>query len=220
MSITAVIANHNYAHYIEACLQSAAHFCDEVLVYDDGSTDESLDIIPEALLAGRRSTASGSALWAFNKGIDAAKCDYILFLDSDNYLVSRPGTEADYTYSDIRLVDGRDKPLGEWRYPGWPTTAEHALKNFHESASMPMPAGGAWRTAFLRENGCRWIQWKTSRAAADFRTYIEWLQFGPTIAYRPETSLVFRIHAAQSSQSPDKGRAMKEAALLARGYRL
>ncbi len=84
-----IIPNYNKEKYIEECLQSITNQTldkskYEVLVIDDGSTDNSLDIIkkyPVKLFHTERKGAGG----ARNLGIEKATGEYILFLDSDDY---------------------------------------------------------------------------------------------------------------------------------------
>ena len=85
-----IIPNYNKEKYIRRCLnsiftQSINKQNYEVIVIDDGSTDGSVDIIKEydvKLLNSNRLGAGG----ARNKGLDIAKGNYIILLDSDDYL--------------------------------------------------------------------------------------------------------------------------------------
>jgi glycosyltransferase involved in cell wall biosynthesis len=82
-----VIPNYNCAPYLEDCLNSifAQSFNDyEVIVIDDGSTDNSLDIINRynvQLFHSPRLRPGG----ARNIGLSHATGEYIVFLDSDDY---------------------------------------------------------------------------------------------------------------------------------------
>lgn len=86
-----IVPNYNKGEYINECLnsifaQTYKNF--EVIVIDDGSTDNSLEeinkFLPVTLLTTDRLQAGG----ARNKGLSVAKGDYIIFLDSDDYLIS------------------------------------------------------------------------------------------------------------------------------------
>lgn len=85
-----IIPNYNKGKYIKACLdsifnQTISKSKYEVIVIDDGSDDGSIDIIKSydiILLQTNRLMAGG----ARNKGLDSAQGEYILFLDSDDYL--------------------------------------------------------------------------------------------------------------------------------------
>ncbi|MDD2627489.1 MAG: glycosyltransferase family 2 protein [Clostridia bacterium] len=85
-----IIPNYNKEKYIKKCLDSiVTQTLDkskyEIILIDDGSTDNSLDIIKEydvKLLRTHRLRAGG----ARNKGLDNALGEYIIFIDSDDYL--------------------------------------------------------------------------------------------------------------------------------------
>ena len=87
-----IIPNYNKEKYVKECLdsifnQTLSKDMYEVIVIDDGSTDNSLDIIKNydvKLLRTNRKRAGG----ARNVGIDAAQGEYIIFVDSDDYLYS------------------------------------------------------------------------------------------------------------------------------------
>lgn len=92
MRFSIVIPNYNKGNYIKECLDSIFNQTldrskYEVLFIDDGSIDNSLDIIKNydvKLFKTNRKMAGG----ARNKGIENATGEYILFLDSDDYLYS------------------------------------------------------------------------------------------------------------------------------------
>lgn len=85
-----IIPNYNEEKNIRRCLESIfeqtiSDLSYEVIVIDDGSNDNSLNIIKEynvKLLNSNRLGAGG----ARNKGIDIATGEYIILLDSDDYL--------------------------------------------------------------------------------------------------------------------------------------
>lgn len=94
MKFSIIIPNYNKAEYIEQCLSSIynqtldkTHY--EVIFIDDGSSDNSIEIVKKffnnnnlTILYTNRKGAGG----ARNKGIDNSKGDYLIFLDSDDYL--------------------------------------------------------------------------------------------------------------------------------------
>jgi len=115
IKISILISNHNYACFIGAAIQSALNQSlppYEVIVYDDGSTDNSVEIIsgfPVSLIKG----AHGGVAHARNSLLEEARGTHILFLDGDDWLepnaievvskkiASEINTEA--TYSDFRF---------------------------------------------------------------------------------------------------------------------
>lgn len=92
MRFSIVIPNYNKEEYLKECLDSIFNQTldkskYEVLFVDDGSTDNSLEIVKNydvRLFNTNRKMAGG----ARNKGIENATGEYVLFLDSDDYLYS------------------------------------------------------------------------------------------------------------------------------------
>ena len=102
-----IIPDYNKEKYVKECLdsifnQTLSKDMYEVIVIDDGSTDNSLDIIKNydvKLLRTNRKRAGG----ARNVGIDAAQGEYIIFVDSDDYLYSNEVFEKL-----DKIIDGKD----------------------------------------------------------------------------------------------------------------
>jgi glycosyltransferase involved in cell wall biosynthesis len=93
-SFSVVINNYNYGQYLSDALDSALTQIaesDEILVVDDGSTDNSLDILSryESEYGIRViSQANQGQMKAVREGIRAAKREVILLLDSDDYFLA------------------------------------------------------------------------------------------------------------------------------------
>lgn len=91
--VSIIITAHNYADYLERCLDSAfsqTYPSYEVVVVDDGSTDRTPEILKDAELDHpdklRTIRLEGEGLpAACNAGIDAASGEYIIRLDADDY---------------------------------------------------------------------------------------------------------------------------------------
>src|ERR1700690_294673 len=86
--VSIIINNYNYARFLSTAIDSAlsqSYRSIEVIVVDDGSTDNSRDIISAygdrviAVLKGNGGQAS-----AFNAGVSASHGDIICFLDADD----------------------------------------------------------------------------------------------------------------------------------------
>lgn len=114
--ISIIVPVYNTGEYLSRCLDSILNQTYkniEVIIIDDGSTDDSLKIIRE--YAKRNSAIkyftqnnSGQAT-ARNKGIKYADGEYIMFVDSDDY-VSNDFCEVAYNsihnnYSEIAFFD-------------------------------------------------------------------------------------------------------------------
>lgn len=86
--VTALIVNYNYGRFLAEAIESAlaqTYPRLEVLVMDDGSTDDSREVLRR--YEGRVRTilkANGGQASALNAGIAAARGEIICFLDSDD----------------------------------------------------------------------------------------------------------------------------------------
>ena len=91
--VSVVIPIYNSAKYLRECLDSivAQTFLDwEVIAVNDGSSDESPAILDEYAVKDSRikviRKANGGVSAARNDGLDAAAGEYVLFVDSDDWL--------------------------------------------------------------------------------------------------------------------------------------
>ena len=88
MRFSIIIPNYNNAEWLDKCLESImkqTYKNYDVIVIDDCSTDNSVEIIekyPVALFQAKEKAFNGGAR---NMGISLATGDYILFLDSDDW---------------------------------------------------------------------------------------------------------------------------------------
>lgn len=93
MLFSIIIPVYNVEDYLDACLESVVNqsFSDwEAICVDDGSTDGSSAILERYINKEKRirvlKQANGGLSAARNAGMAAAKGDYVLFLDSDDWL--------------------------------------------------------------------------------------------------------------------------------------
>ena len=88
-SISVIITNYNYRHYLPSCLASVLGQTvapDEILVVDDGSTDSSLSYLQSRSDITLITKPNGGQASGFNAGFAAATGDLVLFLDADDAL--------------------------------------------------------------------------------------------------------------------------------------
>ena len=166
-SVSVVITNYNYARYLPACVESAlgqTHPNVEVIVVDDGSTDDSL-----AVLAGYRgdvkvmAQANGGQGAAFNTGFTHSNGEVIIFLDADDLLDPDAAAVAASLLSTaevakahwpLRAVDadgddldhlvpgaGRELPDGDHR--------ERVRRQGPATMRFPPTSGNAWARWYL-----------------------------------------------------------------------
>ncbi len=115
MKISVIIPVFNAADYIEKCIQSVLDqtFSSwELILIDDGSTDNSFDIIRNFAESDERIRAfhqenSGAGM-ARNKGIENAVGDYVVFLDSDDYISENYFSLLSAHDEDVVFIDVQD----------------------------------------------------------------------------------------------------------------
>lgn len=95
--VSIIINNYNYGHFVHEAIESAlsqTYQHTEIIVVDDGSTDNSLDVIASykdrvvPVLKDNGGQAS-----AFNAGFAASRGEIICLLDSDDLFLSEKVTE-------------------------------------------------------------------------------------------------------------------------------
>ena len=92
--IAVVIPNRNDSEYLKKCLGSVLAQevpPDQIIVVDDQSTDDSLQVIQKTLfnIAAARIVVNPTCLGtmgALNEGLKYVTCDYVLFLSSNDYV--------------------------------------------------------------------------------------------------------------------------------------
>jgi glycosyltransferase involved in cell wall biosynthesis len=164
--VSVIIDNYNYGRYLRAAIDSALAqtYSDvEVVVVDDGSTDESREIIESY---GKRILpvlkANGGQGSALNAGFAASHGEIVMFVDSDDELlpeaveqvikVSRPGVAK--AQFQLELVDDRGKLLGR-RVPHFEGFVPNGdirdrIVRFGEYPTGPL-TGAAYPRAILRQ---------------------------------------------------------------------
>ena len=114
-----IIPVYNVENYVLPCLESAARAgggrC-EIVIVDDGSTDKSGEICdafakehPEAVVIHQKNAGLGGAR---NTGIDAARGEYLFFLDSDDTVTD------DAADTVLSVLDKTDADILEFRIRG------------------------------------------------------------------------------------------------------
>ena len=115
-----IVPVYNVEQYLPQCIESvlAQDFTDfELILVNDGSPDDSLEICRN--YAGKDTRvkvidkANGGASSARNEGILAAKGDYLMFVDSDDYiesanLLSEISKAIQKSHTDIVLYNGKN----------------------------------------------------------------------------------------------------------------
>ena len=166
MLVSVVIDNYNSAGFVAAAVDGAlAQTCPsvEVIVVDDGSTDDSWPVIErfgERILALRKRNGGQSS--ALNAGFRACRGDLVVFLDGDDVLFPTAVERAAELARDPSVakvhwplieIDGGGRPTGE-TIGG--ELAEGDLRDAiladgPDSYASPPTSGNAWSRRFLEQ---------------------------------------------------------------------
>lgn len=117
--LTIIVPVYNVQDYLEKCVNSIENQTigiDQIILVDDGATDQSGRIADD--LARQYSNIrvihqnNGGLSAARNTGIDAAKTDYIAFIDSDDYIDPQM---YETLLSNLHRADADMSICGVWR---------------------------------------------------------------------------------------------------------
>jgi glycosyltransferase involved in cell wall biosynthesis len=170
VDVSIVVAVYNAEEYIENCLdmlskQSLENI--EIICVDDGSKDNSLDIIKEYSKKDSRikvvSESNGGAGAARNRGMKEATGKYILFLDCDDFfepdMVEKAFRKAEEDNAEIVIYksDQYNMDTQEYVYEDW-AMIEWALPPYEPFSYRQISTnifrafvGWAWDKLYLRE---------------------------------------------------------------------
>ncbi|HXG09843.1 MAG TPA: glycosyltransferase family A protein [Gemmataceae bacterium] len=160
-----IITSYNYGRYLPETIDSAlaqTYPHTEVIVVDDGSTDNSREVI---LGYGSRVIpvlkANGGQASAFNAGFRHSGGDVILFLDSDDALLSSAVETAVRCFEDTGVakvhwplweIDERSRRTGRVHPPRElpeGNLREQMIRDGPDSYATPPTTGNAWARWFL-----------------------------------------------------------------------
>lgn len=125
IKVSIIIPVYNVAPYLNACLSSCVNqtFRDiEIIVVDDGSTDESSDIIKRYAETDERvvviTKENQGLIYARKSGLDIAKGQYVFHLDGDDFIETNAieklydkviEQQADYIVANFYDVSGNER---------------------------------------------------------------------------------------------------------------
>ncbi|MFE8701747.1 glycosyltransferase family 2 protein [Cytobacillus sp. FJAT-54145] len=172
VKISVIIPVYNVQQYIKECIQSVVDQTlkdIEILVIDDGSKDASIDIVK--VFNDKRikifTKKNGGLSSARNVGINNSVGEYIAFLDSDDFLLSREALEEMYILanknnSDIVVGNALRYYTESNNYPVFRDSdlfvestleTEEFLINFYSKKSMYAGVGlNLYKSSLLRNN--------------------------------------------------------------------
>lgn len=152
--LSVVIPNHNYAAYVGTAVKSALDIRwpkVEVIVVDDGSTDNSLEVIkPYADRITIISQANAGQMPSCVNGFRRCTGDVVIFLDSDDALHPDVMTEIAAVWSDaaskfqfqMRVIDAKGNPTGSILPQYYSRPTPHEIRTWVTTTGLyPTPPG-------------------------------------------------------------------------------
>jgi glycosyltransferase involved in cell wall biosynthesis len=209
--VSVIIDNYNYARYLRQAIDSAlaqtySNF--ELIVVDDGSTDESRQIIRDY---GDRITPllkdNGGQGSAFNAGFALSRGELVCFLDSDDMwlpeklaetvLLSQRHPEAQVLFHRFRKIDAQGVPFRERARPREIVCGDLRSRARRSGGCWPHPPTSAlcFRRSFLER--VMPAPEETLRSCADL--YLATLApFLGDIAGMRKPLTLYRVHGANA----------------------
>ncbi|WP_419786435.1 glycosyltransferase family 2 protein [Pseudodesulfovibrio sp.] len=229
MKLTVFISNYNYGSLISRSLDavlSQSRLPDEILITDDGSTDNSVDVIKEyarkhSIIKPHFRPKNMGSVSAAREMVERAEGDYIIPLSSDDFILPdffRLGAEmleenpqASMCFGDFFTFDEPSQRLELWR-TGWsedpvywdgPTYAEGVKGDL-----VPGHVSMINRRMLLDAGGFR----------EDLKWHCDWfvllaLAFRHGVCYVPEPFGVRRRHGDSYSATGRRDRSQQDAIL-------
>ena len=163
--VSVIVPVYNARKYLEQCLQSLADQTAEnfeVICVDDGSSDDSVEIIRGFMQRDKRFSLlqqkNQYAGIARNNGIEHAKGEYLLFLDADDFfhpeLIAKTYAQAKKTDADVVIFGAKTYDMERDAMVNTPYLMRHKLipaKEVFSHKDVP--------DYFLQmTNSCPWLQ--------------------------------------------------------------
>ena len=194
--VSVIVPLYNAAPYIGEALESivaSTYRPIEVIVMDDGSTDESLvvaqafaDKHPEVIVLSQPNAGASAAR---NHAIRASHGEYILPVDADNRIHPSYIEEAENILEnrpEVRVVSCRatffGDRTGEWRFPPF-SKALLARKNMIDTCAMYRRADWNKTPGYM----------ETCAAREDWDLWLSLFELGGEFVRLPEIRLYYRI---------------------------
>jgi hypothetical protein len=176
-SASIIISSYNYGRFLREAIDSAlgqTYPNTEVIVVDDGSTDDSRDVIAsygDRIIPVLKENGGQASTW--NAGFRESRGNVVVFLDSDDVLLPTAVEDALQTLKDRRLAKVH-----------WPLLAinQQGQKTGQLVPRRPLPDGAVRETVLAGGPGS--YTWPPSSGNAWTRTFLDSVFPMPEAAYR------------------------------------
>lgn len=236
--VSVILPTFNRARFLAeafASIRDQAFDDWELVVVDDGSTDETAEVVPDLSRDLDRPVVflrqeNQGAYGARNTGLDLARGTYIAFFDSDDLWLPQhlsrsvaaldQATDVDWVYAACRSVDqvtgavlgrttfevdGQPRPFVRLR-----TRRAGELRIFEDDRVLACQIehglyAGLQNSVIRRDVFERRRFWPDYRVTEDVQFLIRALAERVRLAYFPEVHVIYRVHSDNSSASVAQG---------------
>lgn len=212
--VSFIMPVYNAADYLRQNVESILHqdySLLEIILVDDGSTDNSAEIIKEYMKKDKRVMGvfqeNSGAPAARNNGLSHATGDYIQFVDSDDYLAenvtARMVREAEENQSDIVMgwydtVDENEEYGKTVQLPVSEGTYDSKELKSTFSLATSVPGNKLLSAKMVKENA---IYFDDLKQAQDLNYYLKLLLFAKKITVIDQVVYHYRVRSGSISHS-------------------
>lgn len=207
--VSVIIPNYNAEEYIESCINSVlnqSYKNIEIIIIDDGSTDNSWEIISDFkkkhinIITLKQANMNASI--ARNKGIEIASGEYVLFLDSDDELfnisIEILVTNMEKSNSHLGMgnfisIDSSGKELKKYNI----VDSNKVVENLYDYIGVvPNPSNKMFRMDIIKKNN---INFGNVRIGQDLNFFLKYISCCEKIQL--VNSEIYKWRILQSSMS-------------------
>lgn len=231
--VTVVVPVYNREVFVRECVESIQNQTYDnlkIVVVDDGSTDNTTDVVREMASKDARislksnPTNTGSMNTAIHNEILACSSEYFTWIGSDDtYIPSAIGQlvsqhqqnpEVDYVSCDMKMSrDGHS--FCSYCGSAWPNWTGYAsltpLQQFdaktytslvYRTLCPPFPWNGMWKNKFFVEKDITWIEYRGNTWSPDTLNGLHFFAHGMTMKHYNEFPLIkYRLHDTQDTET-------------------
>lgn len=213
IKVSFVIPVYNSEKYLKMCLESILSQTlkeIEIILVDDGSTDQSKKIITEyqaknknIIYIYQENRRQGAAR---NKGLKQAKGEYVIFTDSDDYIDSSMASDLykyaklgnyDIVLCDYYIKEENAETIQHCYYKPFQTNENVTIQEYLLSA--PSPCNKIFKNNFLKANNFEFIE---KIVYEDYASIPTLALFNPKIGYLPKP-YIYYVQSTNSTMRND-----------------
>lgn len=195
--VSVIIPNYNAEKYIRQCIESvlSQNYGDlEIIIVDDGSTDNSWNIIKEMATGDERikpfRQTNSNASIARNRGIENAKGKYLLFLDSDDilfddaistFVANIEEKESDLSIGNFEEIDSCGNTTKKCNV----VKGREIIRNPMDAANdVPNPSNKLYKRSLIMNHG---IRFGNVRIGQDLNFYLKYIAVCESVSFVQES---------------------------------